>query len=107
MAPLYKPPTRVVSTQIPYLSLVTQADPEFERDKHRERQMSDWYSIAGGRRRYVDPYNAGVYTRKTSVYPVGQPYGGLDPLIEAALEPTVGNPIPGLYSGSPDGKGWA
>lgn len=101
----YNPPTRVVTTEIPYLALVTQADPEFERNKHRENQ-AQWYGVPFGRH-YVDPQTAGVYSRKTSTYPVGQPYGGLDALIEAALAPTVGNPIPGLYSGSNDGKGWA
>lgn len=104
-APLYKPPTKVVTSEIPYLALVTQADPEFERNKHRENQAS-WYGTPFGRH-YVDPYTAGLYNRRSNVYAVGQPYGGLDALIEAALEPTVGNPVPGLYVGVDDDMGWA
>lgn len=101
-APRYLPPTKVQTALIPYLALVTQADPEFERRKHREAQ----YAFTG-RVFYADPYNANTYDRRTNVYPVGQPYGGLDPAIEAALAPTVGNDVPGLYEGVPDGKGWA
>lgn len=101
MAPLYKPPTKVVTTQIPYLAMVTQADPDFERRKHREVE----YEFSG--RVFVsNPYDRGAYDRLSNVYPVGQPYGGLDPLIEANLEPTVGNEVPGLYIGVPTG-GWA
>lgn len=100
--PRYLPPTRVVTTEIPYLALVNQADPEFERRKHREVEYA-----FDGRAFLADPYNRGAYDRRSNVYPVGQPYGVLDPLVEAALEPTVGNPIPGLYEGVPDGKGWA
>lgn len=101
-APLYKPSTRVQTIQMPYLALVTQSDPEFERKKHREVQ----YTFTG-RAFLADPYNANTYDRRTNTYPVGQPYGGLDPLIQAALAPTVGNTDPGLYEGVPDGKGWA
>lgn len=101
-APLYKPPTKVVSSEVPYLALVTQADPEFERRKHREVQ----YAFSG-RVFYADPYASNTYDRRDNVYAVGQPWGGLDPLIEANLAPTVGNTTPGLYVGVPDGKGWA
>lgn len=103
MAPLYKPPTKVVSTEIPYLAMVTQSDPDFERRKHREVE----YAASSGKVFSVaDPYNRGAYNRRSNIYPVGQPYGGLDPAIQAGLAPTVGNPVPGLYKGVPTG-GWA
>jgi hypothetical protein len=102
MAPLYKPPTGVTTLVMPYLALVTRADPNFERDKHRERE----YEFSG-RVFIADPYQRGAYNRRSNTYPVGQPFGGLDPLVQAALAPTVGNASPGLYSGTPDGKGWA
>jgi hypothetical protein len=101
MAPLYKPPTRVVSSEVPYLALVTQYDPDFERRKHREIE----YAFEG-RAFLADPYVRGAYNRLSNTYPVGQPYGGLDAAVEAALAPTVGNPVPGLYVGVPTG-GWA
>lgn len=101
MAPLYKPPTRVVTTEVPYLALVTQYDPDFERRKHREVEYAFQGRVFLG-----DPYVRGLYNRLDNVYPVGQPYGGLDPAIEANLEPTVGNPVPGLFIGVPTG-GWA
>lgn len=105
MAPRYQPPTRVVTSEIPYLALVTQADPEFERNKHRENQ-AQWYGAPFGRH-FVDPLTAGAYNRRSNTYAVGQPYGALDALIQAALAPTAGNPVPGLYVGVDDGKGWA
>lgn len=106
MAPLYRPPTKVVTTEIPYLAMVTQADPEFERNKHRESQR--WqFRLSGGGPHYVDPQTQGAYNRRDNSYAVGQPYGGLDPLIEAALAPTVGNTVPGLYQGVDDDNGWA
>lgn len=100
-APLYKPPTKVVTTSIPYLAMVTQSDPNFERDKHREPQY-----VFSGKVFFADPYTANTYDRRSNVYPVGQPYGGLDPAIEAALAPTVGNDVPGRYEGVETG-GWA
>lgn len=102
MAPLYKPPTTVTTLQMPYLALVTRADPEFEKRKHREVE----YEFAG-KVFLADPYKRGAYDRQTNTYPVGQPNGGLDPLVQAALAPTVGNTVPGLYQGTADGKGWA
>lgn len=94
MAPRYQPPTRVTTLQMPYLALVTRADPEFERRKHREIE----YEFAG--RVFIgDPSRRGPYDRLSNIYPVGQPFGGLDPLITANLAPTTGNPSPGLYQG--------
>lgn len=101
-APRYRPPTRVVTTQIPYLALVTQADPDFERRKHREVEYEFQRRVF-----LANPYVRGAYNRLDNTYAVGQPYGTLDPLIEAALAPTVGNTIPGLYVGVDDGMGWA
>lgn len=97
----YSPPTRVVSTETPFLSLVTSVDPYWARGKFYERE----YEFTG-RVVYFNPYVSGAYGRRTNTYPVGAQQGGLDPLIIAALAPTVGNPVPGLYSGTPDGKGW-
>lgn len=69
MAPLYKPPTRVATTQIPYLALVTQTDPDFERRKHRVVE----YEFQG-RNFVADPYTRGSYNDNPNIYPVGQPY---------------------------------
>jgi len=102
MAPRYLPPTRVSTKEIPYLALVTQFDPDFERAKHRVVEYEFDHKVYVG-----DPYNRGLYNRLDNTYAVGQPYGGLDPAIQAALEPTVGNAVPGLYEGVDDGMGWA
>lgn len=103
---LYRPPTRVSTLEIPYLAMVIQADPDFERKKHRESQM--WqYGFRSNSEHYVDPTKQGVYNRRDNTYAVGQPYGAPDPLILAALAPTVGNETPGLYEGVDDGAGWA
>lgn len=99
---LYKPATKVTSVPFPYLALVTRSDPDFERKKHREVEYAFSSKVF-----LNDPYTSGPYSRKTNVYQVGQPSGGLDPLITAALAPTVGNAVPGLYVGTPDGNGWA
>lgn len=100
-APLYRPATRVVTVEMPFLALVSQADPSFQTRKHREVEYDypKHYFVA-------DPYVRGLYNRRSNVYSVGQPYGGLDSAIEAALAPTVGNAVPGLYEGVETG-GWA
>lgn len=102
MAPRYMPPTRVVSNQIPFLALVTQVDPDWARAKFWEPEY-----ITSQRYLMANSYQRGAYNRRSNTYPVGSQYGGLDPLVEAALAPTAGNPSPGLYQGVPDGKGWA
>lgn len=102
MAPLYKPPTQVTTRQVPFLSLVVQADPNWARGKFFDVE----YEFSG-RYFYANPYQRGAYNGRDNTYPVGQPYGGLDPLVQAAKAPTVGSPTPGLYFGTPDGKGWA
>jgi len=100
---MYKPPTKVVTTETPWLAMVTRADPEFARQKFREV----FYERSDGKVFIENPYQQGPYSRKGNVYPVGQPYGALDPLIQAALAPTAGNSSPGLYEGIDDGEGWA
>lgn len=103
MAVKYQPPTQVTTSQLPYLGLVAQADPGWARDKFWEIE----YEFSG----HIfenNPYGVtGPYGRLSSTYPVGAAYGQPDPLILAALAPTVGQPQPGLYSGVPDGLGWA
>jgi hypothetical protein len=100
-APLYRPPTKVTTVEMPYLALVNQADPSFQTRKFREVEYETTKRVF-----VADPYVRGAYNRRDNVYPVGQPYGGLDPAIQAALAPTVGNDLPGLYEGVETG-GWA
>lgn len=91
--PRYSPATRVSTTQMPYLALVTAADPGFERSKHRETE----YEFQG--RVFVgDPSVRGSANSNSGVYAVGQPFGAQDPLVVAARP---------LLSGTDDGKGWA
>lgn len=52
----YNPPTKVQSISIPYLALVTRADEEFQRRKHREVE----YEFAG-KVFLADPYIRGAY----------------------------------------------
>lgn len=100
----YLPPTRVVTRERPWLSMVNQADPDFERRKHRE---VEYVSSLGKAFSIADPYQRNVYNRRSGVYAVGQPYGGPDAAIAAALAPTIGSPVPGLYKGVDDLAGWA
>lgn len=100
-APLYKPFTKVTTREYPYLALVTQADPTWARGKYWDIE----YEFAN-RAYYANPYKRGAYNRLDNTYAVGQPYGGTDPLVAAALAPTVGNDVPGLYEAVPTG-GWA
>lgn len=101
--PPYRPPTKVNTFERPWLAVVNQADPEFGFRKHREVE----YDFSNGKVRVADPYNRGSYNRRSNVYDVGQPYGGPDAAVAAALAPTVGNDTPGLYEGVDDGEGWA
>jgi hypothetical protein len=103
MAPLYKPPTNVTTCAQPFLALVTRADPSFQKYKYREVVWEFDHRVF-----IENPYQQGIYDGgRSNVYPVGAQYGGLDPLIQAARAPTVGNEVPGLYEAVPDGKGWA
>lgn len=99
---LYRPPTAVVSCPQPYLSLVTQADPNWARHKYWDVEYT-----FDGRVSYANPYQRGAANRLSNVYPVGAQYGQPDPLYNDNLAPTVGNEVPGLYMGIDDGKGWA
>jgi hypothetical protein len=99
---LYKPPTRVTTRAYTYLALVSQADPDFQRKKHREIEYEFDHKVF-----VADPYVRGPYNDNSNVYAVGQPFGGLDAVKVAAKAPTAGVPTPGLFVGTPDGKGWA
>lgn len=55
---IYSPPHQVKTREIDYLSLVTRADPDHNRRKHREVE----YEFRGGRRKFVgDPAVRGAY----------------------------------------------
>lgn len=54
---LYRPPTKVTTLEIPFLTLVQKADPDHERFKHREIE----YVMPGGRVFRADPYVRGAY----------------------------------------------
>jgi hypothetical protein len=101
-APRYQPPTRVTTAQTPFEALVQSADPGWARDKFWQVEY-----IFQRRAFLANPYVRGAYSRLSNVYPVGAAYGGPDPLVIAALAPTVGVATPGLYQAVPDGKGWA
>jgi hypothetical protein len=102
MAPLYKPPTSVVTSEMPFLALVQQADPDWARAKFWEPEY-----ITSQRYLMANPYQRGAYNRQSNVYPVGAQYGGPDFQVNSNLKPTAGNSNPGLYSGVDDGMGWA
>lgn len=100
--PLYKPPTQVTTVEMPYISMVTKADPDFERRKHYDIEYEFDAKVF-----LRDPYRAGAYNYLSNVYPVGAASGGLDQAAVAAKAPTAGYPdTPGLYQAPPVG-GWA
>lgn len=102
MAQLYKPQTSVTTCEVPYLALVIQADPAWARRKYWDVEYEFDQRVM-----MANPYQRGAYNRLSNDYAVGQQYGSLDPLIQEALAPTVGNSVPGLYEGVDDGMGWA
>jgi len=53
---LYKPPTKVTTVQIPFVALVAQIDPSWNRFKHYEIQ----YEFTR-RNFFADPYHTGPY----------------------------------------------
>lgn len=59
MAPLYKPPTKVTTIQIPFLAMVNRADPDRERTKHREPQF---FEFSHGKVFYADPFHVGSFS---------------------------------------------
>jgi hypothetical protein len=56
MAPLYRPPTRVTTVNIPYQSLVTRVDPNWAKYKFREEEYTFQGKIF-----YGNPYVRGPY----------------------------------------------
>lgn len=58
MAARYNPPTRVVRVEVPYLTIVQQADPDWNYHKHHE---VEYEGFANGRVFYADPYRRGAY----------------------------------------------
>lgn len=89
---VYKPSNGVSRRDIPYRVIVNQADPDFERAKHAQPEY-----IFGGRAFFADPTRRGAYNRLGNTYPIGASQGAPDPAVTAALAPTVGNDVPGLY----------
>jgi hypothetical protein len=70
----YRPPTKTSTLEMPWLSLVQQADPDWARRKHREVEYT-----FDGKVFLADPYVRGIYNGLSNVYPVGQPSGNTDP----------------------------
>ena len=89
---LYNPPTRVSTKQFAYIALVTQADPNWARDKY----WAEEYRFQN-KSLFANPYNRGIYNSYSNIYPVGLPYGGLDNAVVNARP---------LFSGTPTGS-WA
>lgn len=57
MSQPYKPPTKVVSVDIPFRTLVLRADPDFDRAKRRE----EYYRFSNGRVFRGDNATTGPY----------------------------------------------
>lgn len=53
----YRPPIKGTMTEVPWLTLVHQADPDFERKKRREVE----YVTSGNRVFFGDPAHRGAY----------------------------------------------
>lgn len=53
----YRPPTKVVTTSIPFKTLVVRADPNFERETRREV----FYDFSNGRKFIEDNAKQGPY----------------------------------------------
>jgi hypothetical protein len=54
---LYRPPNKVVTTTIPWLTEVIRADPDWEKKKHWEPE----YVFSSGKVKFADPYKRGAY----------------------------------------------
>jgi hypothetical protein len=67
---LYRPPTKGATVQVPWLSMVLVADPDFERRKHREVE----YVTSSGKVLVADPYKRGAYNTPNKM--VTQAYSG-------------------------------
>lgn len=57
----YKPPTKVTTVSVPFLTLVMRADPDYQRAKRRE----PYYDFANGRTFYGDNATTGPYDGET------------------------------------------
>lgn len=66
--PLYKPPTKVTTISVPWLSVVTRVDPNWGRDRHREVQ----YEMTN-RRWFVNQDQDGAYSQYTVLWQQGLP----------------------------------
>ncbi len=81
----YKPPTEVVVSDRPYLSLVTKVDPLWANLKYREVE----YEFTGRVIRY-NPYFTAAYSGLTNTYTVGSQWGGADPNFVALSSTNLG-----------------
>lgn len=66
--PLYRPPTRVVTSEIPWLSVVTRIDPNWAHDRHYEIQ----YQFTN-RNKYCNPDQDGPYSPYRVLWQQGLP----------------------------------
>lgn len=59
----YRPPTKVSTNEVTFLSLVLRADPDWARAKHREQEYPDLagQGFANGRIFYADGTRRGAY----------------------------------------------
>lgn len=69
----YRPPTKVTSLELPFLALVTRADPDWARAKHREQTYPDTPGIgfSNGKIFYGNPTNSGAYDGTSGVVATG------------------------------------
>ncbi len=66
MAPRYQPPIAWPSVQVPWLSMVLKADPDWARRKHREAE----YAFSSGKVFYADPYVRGSFEMPSKIVTV-------------------------------------
>lgn len=93
MAPRYQPPIKWPTVEVPWLSMVLKADPDWARKKHREAE----YYVSSGKVFYADPYVRGAYNTPSKTVTVS--YSG--PVTMAAGDLTgVGYDVVTLISES-------
>jgi hypothetical protein len=66
--PKYSPPTRVTTRELPWISLVTRADPAWGRERHYEIQYE-----TTGRNFYANTDVDGPYSPFSSIWQQGLP----------------------------------
>lgn len=66
--PRYLPPTRVSTIELPWLSMVTRADPYWSRDRHHEIEYVFTNKVV-----YCNPDTTGAYNDWSSAWQQGQP----------------------------------